>query len=100
MKAKLHITATMLDKSIIDATESVREFAKPLGFDYEKRQAGDKDTHEATYEDGTPSRVSFYKAKTRGDKRVSIGNLRKLAKEGQTILLAIKRGKIVISVQD
>jgi hypothetical protein len=39
------------------------------------------------YPDGTIGKVTFYKAKTRGDKRVSITKLKKYAQAGDVVTL-------------
>ena len=94
MEAKIKLTKTMLDKSIIDANKSVREFLEQeLDYAYDKLGADvdGKYTHKywchALYEDDTPTIVTFYKSRTRGDRRISIKNLRKFAKEGDTVKL-------------
>ena len=95
MEAKIKLTKTMLDKSIIDANKSVREFLEQeLDYSYDKLEAGVSDGKyyhnywcNALYEDDTPTIVTFYKSRTRGDKRISIKNLRKFAEEGDTVKL-------------
>jgi len=94
MEAKIKLTKTMLDKSIIDANKSVREFLEQeLDYAYDKLEADvdGKYTHKywchALYEDDTPTIVTFYKSRTRGDRRISIKNLRKFAQEGDTVKL-------------
>ena len=95
MEAKIKLTKTMLDKSIIDANKSVREFLEQeLDYSYDKLEADVSDGKyyhnywcNALYEDDTPTIVTFYKSRTRGDKRISIKNLRKFAEEGDTVKL-------------
>ena len=95
MEAKIKLTKTMLDKSIIDANKSVREFLeKELDYSYDKLEADVSDGKyyhnywcNALYEDDTPTIVTFYKSRTRGDRRISIKNLRKFAEEGDTVKL-------------
>ncbi len=94
MEAKIKLTKTMLNKSIIDANKSVREFLEQeLDYAYEKLEADVDGKYygkywcHALYEDDTPTIVSFYKSKTRGDRRISIKNLRKFAAEGDTVKL-------------
>jgi len=88
MEAKIKLTKTMLDKSIIDANKSVQQFfTEELEHSYDELEAGDKMQWESLYEDGTPTIVTFYKARSRGDKRISIKNLRKFANEGDTVRL-------------
>ena len=94
MEAKIKLTKTMLDKSIIDANKSVREFLEQeLDYAYDKLEADVDGKYygkywcHALYEDDTPTIVTFYKSKTRGDRRISIKNLRKFAEEGDTVKL-------------
>jgi len=88
MEAKIKLTKTMLDKSIIDANKSVQQFlTEELLCKYDELDAGDKMPVPSVYEDDTPTTVTFYKAKGRGDKRISIKNLRKFAQEGDTVKL-------------
>ena len=85
--AVINITDTMLNKSIIDANKSVCALAKNFSFDYNEAECGQRQPLEAAYADGTEAKVTFYRAKTRGDKRISIKNLRKFAAEGDTVKL-------------
>ena len=94
MEAKIKLTKTMLNKSIIDANKSVREFLEQeLDYAYDKLEADVDGKYygkywcHALYEDNTPTIVTFYKSQTRGDKRISIKNLRKFAEEGDTVKL-------------
>jgi len=104
MEAKIKLTKTMLDKSIIDANKSVREFLEQeLDYAYDKLEADVSDGKyyhnywcNALYEDDTPTIVTFYKSRTRGDRRISIKNLRKFAQEGDTVKLRSE----VVMVED
>ena len=94
MEAKIKLTKTMLDKNIIDANKSVQQFlVEELEHSFDELDAGDKMPVPSLYEDDTPTTVTFYKAKGRGDKRVSIKNLRKFAEEGDTVKL---RNEVVL----
>ena len=104
MEAKIKLTKTMLDKSIIDANKSVREFLEQeLDYTYDKLEADVSDGKyyhnywcNALYEDDTPTIVTFYKSRTRGDRRISIKNLRKFAEEGDTVKLRTE----VVMIED
>ena len=104
MEAKIKLTKTMLDNSIIDANKSVREFLEQeLDYSYDKLEADVSDGKyyhnywcNALYEDDTPTIVTFYKSRTRGDRRISIKNLRKFAEEGDTVKLRSE----VVMVED
>ena len=88
MEAKIKLTKTMLNKSIIDANKSVQEFLiEELLHSFDELDAGDKMPVPSLYEDDTPTIVTFYKSRTRGDRRISIKNLRKFAQEGDTVKL-------------
>ena len=100
--ALINLTDTMLKKSIIDANRSVCEFAKTFSFDYKEAGCGDRKPLKASYPDGTPAKVTFYRAKTRGDKRISITKLKKFARAGDNVTLLNtddgERIKILINV--
>ena len=96
--AKINLTDTMLNKSIIDANKSVCEFAKTYLFDYNEAESGERTVVAASYPDGTDARVTFYRAKTRGDKRISITKLKKFAEAGDTITLVDDESGIKILV--
>ena len=103
MEAKIKLTKTMLNKSIIDANKSVREFLEQeLDYAYDKLEADVDGKYygkywcHALYEDDTPTIVTFYKSQTRGDRRISIKNLRKFAEEGDTVKLRTE----VVMIED
>ena len=90
----------MLKKSIIDANRSVCEFAKTFSFDYKEAECGDRQPFKASYPDGTPAKVTFYRAKTRGDKRISITKLKKYAQAGDVVTLKQSKEAIEILIND
>lgn len=92
------LTKTMLDKCIIDANASVRKLALYLGVDYSKMDAGDKEIVDARIFGADECKITFYKAKTRGDRRVSISKLKKAASEGDTVALTILNGVVVVNL--
>tara|TARA_B100001939_G_scaffold4186_1_gene3992 strand:+ start:405 stop:782 length:378 start_codon:yes stop_codon:yes gene_type:complete len=101
MEAKIKLTKTMLDKSIIDANKSVREFLEQdFGMNYDDTfftmEWYDEETNTTKrngfivvgeYEDGTESNVKFYRSAKRGDRRISIQKLKQFAEVGDTIIL-------------
>ena len=87
--ALLKITATMLDKSIIDANASVRAFGALLGIDYAHINAGDKVKIPAQFHEGGITYISFYKT-ARGDRRFSVQGLKANAAAGDTIAITFK----------
>ena len=86
-KATIQLTETMLNKSIIDANKTVCDFAEQFDFKYNEVDAGERFELVGKYKDNTKCKVSFYKSKGRGDKRISITGLKKIAKAGDTIIL-------------
>jgi hypothetical protein len=97
MRAIINLTETMLNKSIIDANKTVRDFAKAkFEFDYDTVEAGTKEQISAKYvDDNSEATVSFYTAKTRGDKRISISGLKKKAEAGQVVSLSSFHGEFI-----
>ena len=100
MKATINITDTMLKKSIIDANKSVCDLAKQFSFDYSEEESGAKHLVSGKYPDGTEAKVTFYKAKTRGDKRISITKLKHQAEAGDTITLKRSKDSIKILINE
>jgi len=99
MEAKIKLTKTMLNKSIIDANKTVQQFldyVTELENTYDTLASGESMTVGALYENDSPTFVNFYRAKGRGDKRISIQNLRKFAKEGDTIKLRLLDERVII----
>ena len=100
MKATIGITATMLNKSIIDANKSVCELAKTLSFNYNDCVSRASRSFKATFPDGTEGKVTFYRAKTRGDKRISITRLKHHAQAGDVITLKQSKEAIEILINE
>ncbi len=82
----LGLTKTMLDKSIIDANESIRRLAMLFHVDYDELKAGERRKIPALFSTGTESTVTFYKT-ARGDRRISIQQINKEAAVGNTLNL-------------
>ena len=101
MEAKINITKTMLDKSIIDANKTVQQFLDhDFGMNYDDafftNEYTDPDTGKTVrsaffvvgeYADGTEVNVRFYRSATRGDKRISIQKLKQHAEAGDQVIL-------------
>lgn len=95
----IKLTPTMLNKHIIDANKSVIELAESIGINYADIKAGEKITINGCFDNSKPCKVSFYKTKTRGDKRFSISGLKKEAAAGDTVAIQKNRnGALVINV--
>ena len=101
MEAKIKLTKTMLDKSIIDANTTVRNFLEhDFGMDYDDKfftnEWYDLDAERTMrnaffvvgeYADGTEANVKFYRSAKRGDKRISIQKLKQYAEVGDEVIL-------------
>jgi hypothetical protein len=101
VEAKIKITKTMLDKSIIDANKTVWEFLDhDFGMNYNDRFFTEEwyDTEKertmrnafsvvGMYADGTEGDVKFYRSAKRGDKRISIQKLKQYAEVGDEVIL-------------
>ena len=84
MTATIVLTKTMLDKRIIDANASVREWAlKEFGVDYTTLN---KKVQVTALVNNQPTVVRFYKT-TRGDRRISIKDIGGIGGIGTTIIL-------------
>tara|TARA_R100001082_G_scaffold101451_1_gene71006 strand:+ start:484 stop:843 length:360 start_codon:yes stop_codon:yes gene_type:complete len=91
MEAKIKLTKTMLDKSIIDANKTVQKFLlEDFGMDYNNQFFVDRNKFIITgeYGDGTEANVTFYRTGTRGDKRISIQKLKQYADVGDEVSLS------------
>ena len=88
--ATLTLTKTMLEKAIIDANSSVRQFGRLFGVVYEDMAAGDRVQLGAEFLDGSRTTLSFYKTRNRGDRRFSIRGIKKQAEIGDTIALCVR----------
>ena len=87
--AQIRLSKTMLDKSIIDANKSVRDLALNFGIDFDKMKNGDKYEVLARFDDtNQESVVRFYKTINRGDRLVSIKNIKQYASIGDLIALS------------
>jgi hypothetical protein len=95
--ALFHVTKTILNKNIQDCNVALRDLLKREKIlDYDDLKAGDKVTLEGVYSDGTETKISAYKAKTRGDKRIWFNGLKNYADAGDIMALVIKNGKLVL----
>ena len=101
VEAKIKLTKTMLDKSIIDANKTVRELLdNDFGMSYDDpfftREWYDAEAERSQrnafivigeYADGTEANIKFYRSVKRGDRRISIQKLKQYAEVGDTIIL-------------
>ena len=101
VEAKIKLTKTMLNKSIIDANKTVCEFLDhDFGMNYNDRFFTEEwyDTEKertmrnaflvvGEYADGTEGDIKFYRSAKRGDKRISIQKLKQYAEAGDEVIL-------------
>ncbi len=101
MDATILITKTMLDKSIIDANISVRNFLEhDFGMNYDdkfftaewydiekERTMRNAFFVVGEYADGAEAYVKFYRSAKRGDRRISIQKLKQYAEVGDKVIL-------------
>ena len=96
--ATITLTSTMLNKCIIDANATVRKLALYLGVDYSKMEAGANEIIDARIFNLDECKINFYKTKSRGDRRISITNLKKVAEVGDTVALTMLNGVVVVNL--
>ena len=101
MDARIKLTKTMLDKSIIDANKTVQSFLlEDFGMDYtdtfftevvfnaeKDKWERNKFTVTGEYIDGEEANITFYRSGKRGDKRISIQKLKQYADAGNQVRL-------------
>ena len=106
MEAKIKLTKTMLDKSIIDANKTVQKFLTDdfeMSYDdpyftqqwyNEKANRFERGrlTITGEYADGERVDVRFYRSGTRADKRISIQKLKQYSEAGDTVILTSNVG--------
>lgn len=99
--ALVRLTHTMLKKSIIDASASIRQVLSNYGLvDYQKLIPGqDKVLSKAKILTSTieEEKVSFYRPKTKkGDPRFCIYNFRKYIREGEMFYITVYNQELVV----
>ena len=99
--AQIRLTDTMINKYIMDAKKDTQKLAALFDVDYSQIERGQKITVKGVWHDGTACSVTFYRAKTRGDKRISISGLKRKAQAGDLIGLSYitdQTGKTYLAV--
>lgn len=97
----LNLTKTMLEKAIIDANASVRQLARLFGVDYDELKSGERVQVPSILEDKTEATVTFYKT-ARGDRRISIQKIKRIANAGDTLNLTWARresGELILVIK-
>ena len=100
--AQIRLTDTMINKYIMDAKQDTQKLAALFYADYSLMVKGQKRTVQGVWHDGTACSVTFYRAKTRGDKRISISGLKRKAQPGDLIGLSYitdQTGKTYLAVK-
>ena len=88
--ARIKLTNTMLDKSIIDANKTVQSFLyEDFGMDYNDTFFVERNKYivMGEYIDGEEAKITFYRSGKRGDKRISIQKLKQYADAGNEVRL-------------
>ena len=99
--AQIRLTDTMINKYIMDAKQDTQKLAALFDIDYNLIERGQKITVKGVRHDGSACNITFYRAKTRGDKRISISGLKRKAKTGDLIGLSYitdQTGKTYLAV--
>ena len=97
MKAQIKLTRTMLEKAIIDANSSVREFACLVGVDFADMVSGDRHQLAAFFADGNETVINLYRTNNaRADRRISIKGIKKQFKAGDTLIIEFINNQILI----
>jgi hypothetical protein len=98
--ALFHVTPTFFGKSNPDCNAAMRDLLKKSGIiDYGRLEKGGVDNKvfiNGQYADGVEVKMSCYRTKSRGDKRINFPNLKNYADAGDIMALVIKNGKLVI----
>jgi len=97
MKAQIKLTRTMLEKAIIDANLSVREFAISQSVDFADMVSGDRHQLAAFFSDGTETVINLYRTNNaRADRRISIKGIKKHFNAGDTLTIEFINNQILI----
>jgi len=97
MEAQIRLTPTMLDKAIIDANTSVREFALSQGVDFAAMVSGDRHQLDAFFANGSETVINLYRTNNaRADRRISIKDIKKHFNAGDTLTIKFINNQILI----
>ena len=95
--AAFTVTKTILNKSIQDCNSAMRALLKDSGVvDYDSMAPGERVELTGFFIDGTETKISAYRARNRGDKRIWFSGLKKYAKPGDVMALVVENGKLII----
>ena len=95
--AAFTVTKTILNKSIQDCNSAMRSLLKDSGVvDYDSMAPGERVELQGFFIDGTETKISAYRARNRGDKRIWFSGLKNHAKPGDVMALVVENGKLII----
>ena len=98
--ALFHVTPTFFGKSNPDCNAAMRDLLKKSGIiDYGQLEKGGVENKvfiNGQYADGVEVKMSCYRTKSRGDKRINFPNLKSYADAGDIMALVFQGGKLVI----
>lgn len=99
MIAKIKITQRMLDKSIIDANQTVQEFVqKYMTTTYDDLAHGEKIRVPAVFDDDTPTEIRMYR-RPRGDCLLSIKDIKKHVSVGDIVTFKHEAGSTLVEIK-
>jgi len=101
MEAKIKLTKTMLDKHIIDANTSVREFVKSQDVFFDDMLSGSWHSFQAEFEDGTRTFIKCYRTKNaRADRRISIKGIKTQAEVGDVVVFKLVNDNVIVEIEN
>ena len=84
-KFELKLTETHLRKSTLNGSNLAKVIGEPLGFSFDQLANGERATFKAWIEPHTATALTFYKPKSKSERRFSIKGLSQRARAGQTL---------------
>ena len=84
-KFELKLTETHLKKCTLNGARLADLIGAPLGFSFDQLANGDRETFAAWLEPHTSTALTFYKPKSKPERRFSIKGLSSRARAGQTL---------------
>jgi len=98
-KAVIKLTKTMINKHIIDANASVREFVKTQDVFFDDMLSGSWHSFQAEFKNGTRTFIKCYRTKNaRADRRISIKGIKAQAEIGDTVTFSLKGDRVILEV--
>lgn len=97
--ALFFVTPTWFTKANPDCNEAMRGLLRESGFvDFDRLGFGEdyRVYVSAVYPDGSPTLLTLYRTRTRGDKRINLPSLKTHCDAGDVMALVVKRGRVCI----